>query len=242
MPVSPMLEEYTAHLLAGNRPASRKLINELAAALPSTEPLYHDLIWPAMERIEKLHRADRVNTGAEHMATRINRALADRLQAGLPASPPNGKKIVIACADGEPEELGAQVCADLFESRGWEVYFLGGGTPNDEILNLIGQLRPDILLIFGTQPSGVPGVRRLVDMIREIGVNPTMNVMVSGGVFNRADGLWKEVNADLVARSAEQAIPIAEAAAPRVPAPPKPGAPKKRRRRRRTPELAVAEV
>jgi len=85
----------------------------------------------------------------------------------------------------------------------------------------------------------VPGVRRLVDLIREIGVNPTMNIMVSGGVFNRADGLWKEVNADLAAKTARQAIEIAEAAAPRTPAPPKPGAPKKRRRRRR-PALITA--
>jgi len=127
------------------------------------------------------------------------------------------------------------MCADLFESRGWDVYFLGGGVPNDEVMSLAGQLRPDILLIFGTQPAGVPGVRHLIDMIRDIGANPTMNIMVSGGVFNRADGLWKEVHADLFARTAAEAIPIAEAAKPRPPELRTPGEPKKRRRRRRAP-------
>ncbi|MBI1825322.1 MAG: cobalamin B12-binding domain-containing protein [Planctomycetes bacterium] len=240
MPVSPQLEEYTSNLLAGNRPVCRRIINDLRQTMKTTDSIYHDLIWPAIERIEKLHRADRINLAAEHMATRINRAIADQLQTGLSMSPATGRKVVITCADGEPEELGAQICADLFESRGWEVFFLGGGVPNDEILNLVGQIRPDLLLIFGTQPGGVPGVRRLVDMIRDIGVNPTMNIMVSGGVFNRADALWKEVNADLMARTAEQVIPMAEAAAPRVPAPPKPGVPKKRRRRRRSAELVPA--
>jgi methanogenic corrinoid protein MtbC1 len=193
-----------------------------------------------MERIEKLYRSDRINIAAEHMASRINRSIADQLQPHLARWDSNGRRILISCADGEPEELGAQMCADLFEARGWDVYFLGGGVPNDEILSLVGQLQPDILLIFGTQPAGVPAVRRLIDLVREIGVNPTMNVMVSGGVFNRADGLWKEVNADLMAKTAHQAIPIAEAAPPRAAVAPKPGVPKKRRRRRRLPLLAAA--
>jgi methanogenic corrinoid protein MtbC1 len=191
-----------------------------------------------MERVEKLYRSDRINAASESMATRINRSVADQLQLSLIRRDSNGKRILITCAPDEPEELGAQMCADLFEAKGWDVYLVGGGVPNDEILSLAGQLRPDILLIFGTQPAGVPGVRQLVDQIREIGVNPTMNIMVSGGVFNRADGLWREVNADLVAKNAREAIPIAEAAEPRKPEPPRTGAPKKRRRRRRPPLLS----
>ena len=85
------------------------------------------------------------------------------------------------------------------------------------------------------------GVRHMIDMIREIGVNPTMNIMVSGGVFNRADGLWNEVNADLTAKTAADAIPIAETAEPRIPVIPQPGAPKKRRRRRRAPLATAAK-
>jgi len=99
-------------------------------------------------------------------------------------------------------------------------------------------LRPDILLIFGTTPAGVPGVRRLIDLIREVGSNPTMNIMISGGVFNRADGLWQEVNADLFASTANEALEIAATAEPRKPVIRIPGAPKKRRRRRRSPLLA----
>jgi methanogenic corrinoid protein MtbC1 len=241
MPPSPLVEEYMGSLLAGNRTACRQFVLGELERIPDPSSLYHELIWPAMERVEKLYRADRINIASEHMATRINRAIADQIQLRLPKAEPIGKRILIACADGEPEELGAQMCADLFESRGWNAYFLGGGVPNDEILSLVGQLRPDVLLLFGTQPAGVPGVRRLVDLIREIGVNPTMNIMVSGGVFNRADGLWKEVNADLAAKTARQAIEIAEAAAPRTPAPPKPGAPKKRRRRRRPALITAGE-
>jgi len=222
-------------LLAGNRVQCRSTLVEELSGTADPKQLYHDMLWPAMQRVEQLYRGDRINAAAEHMATRILRSLADQLQSHLKQQARNGKTILITCADGEPEELGAQMCSDLFEARGWETYFLGAGVPSDEIYALVGQLRPEILLIFGTQPQGVPGVRHMIDMIREIGVNPTMNIMVSGGVFNRADGLWREVNADLVAKTALDAIPLAESAEPRKPVIPQPGAPKKRRRRRRQP-------
>lgn len=237
-----LIEEYVVPLLAGNRPACREIIRRELSTTDDATTLYYDLLWPAMEHIDKLYRNDRINAAAEHMATRINRCVADQLQGHLPIAESNKKKILIMCAEGEPEELGAQMSADLFEAKGWEVYFVGGGVPNDEILILVGQLNPDVLLIYGTQPGGVPGVRRLVDQIREIGVAPTMNILVSGGVFNRADGLWKEVSADIVAKNAGQAIILAEATAARIPTPPKAGAPKKRRRRRRILTTAGGEA
>ena len=64
--------------------------------------------------------------------------------------------MLIACGNDEPEELGGQICADLFEADGWEVRFAGGGVPEDEVLGLIGQVRPDLLVMVGTLPSGVP--------------------------------------------------------------------------------------
>ncbi len=220
-------------LLAGDRVACRTMVLDEVTKSKNAESLCRDLLWLAMERVEALYRGDRINAAIEHMATRINRTVADQLQVHLPQAVRNGKTVVIMCADGESEELGAQMVGDLFESRGWVVYFVGSGVPSDEIYGLIGQVRPELLLVFGTKPQGVPGVRHMIDMIREIGVNPTMNIMVSGGVYNRADGLWKEVDADLTAKNATEAIAIAESAAPRTPVIPKPGAPKKRRRRRR---------
>ena len=240
MPPAPLLDLYLDPLLAGDRRSCRRVFAKCLNNAQDVTQLYTDLLWPAMQRIDKLYRADRINCATEHMATRINRCLADQLQASLPAAQSNGKSILICCADDEPEELGAQMCADMFESAGWTVYFLGGGVPDDEVLALVGSHRPTILMIYGTQPRGVPGVRKLIDMIREIGANPTMNIMISGGVFNRAEGLWKEVNADLYAKSIDRALIIADTAEPRIPEVRIPGAPKKRRRRRRPPLLAAA--
>ena len=233
MAVSPsLLNRYLDPLLAGDRQRCRGIVSEQLRNRKTADELLHEVIWQSMNRVERMYREDRINSATEHMAVRINRCLSTQLQTSLTQLPSNGKRIVIASADGEMEEIGGQVLADLFEARGWQVYFLGGGVPNDEVLTLIGEIRPGILLICGAKPQDAPGVRALVDLIREVGSNPTMNVLVTGGVFNRADGLWKEVNADMMAKTPEEAIEIAETAEPREPEVRVPGAPKKRRRRR----------
>jgi methanogenic corrinoid protein MtbC1 len=229
-------------LLGGHRQECRRIVRDALAEGVKPNTIYHEVFWPTMVHLDGLYREDRINIAVEHMATRITRSLADQLQAHLPPCVPNGRKIIIACADDEPEELGAQMLADLFEADGWMVYFLGGGVPNDEILPLVGEHRPDILMVYGSKPRGVPGVRQLIDLLADVGVHPTMNVMISGGVFNRADGLWEEIQADLFAPTAAEALEVARDSKPKVPVPRKPGVPKKRRRRRRPPLLVQSEA
>lgn len=241
MSMNNLLNQYLDPLLRGRRQDCRDIVK--SALRDGIEPrkLYQGLIWPAMEQVDKMYRDDRINLAAEHMATRINRTVADHLQSRLQRQPSNDRCILITCAPGEPEELSAQMCADLFEADGWSVFFLGGGVPDDEITALVGQIQPDILLVFGSRPVDAPNVRALIDRVREINACPKMNIMVSGGVFNRASGLWKEVKADLFAETAGEALELAQVAEPRIPDLRVPGAPKKRRRRRRPPLLAQVE-
>ena len=204
-----VLERYLSTLLIGDRKNCRAVIEETLQTGVPTNSVYVDIIWPIMVEIEKLVRADRITPTQEHLATRINRTIVDQLQNKLPRRPRKNKKIVVCCAQAELQELGAQIMADLFESDGWEVKFLGGSLSNDDILAFINECAADILLIYGTTPKQAPGVRRLIDTIKDINAWPSMRIMVSGGLFNRAEGLWQEVGADLFAATALEAIQVA---------------------------------
>jgi len=204
-----LLARYLAALLDGDRPRSRAAIEEAMQKGIPAYSVYTDIIWPVMLEVETLLRSDRTTALREHLATRINRTIVDQLQNKLPRRPATGKKILVCCAPSELHELGAQMTADLFESAGWEVRFIGGGLPNDDILSFCNEYCPDILLIYGTTARQAPEVRRLIDTIREINAHPDMKIMVSGGIFNRAQGLWEEIGADLFAESAARAVQVA---------------------------------
>jgi methanogenic corrinoid protein MtbC1 len=194
-----LFKQYLEHLFAGKRCGARELLFAAHDRGVNAERLLRLVVWPAMEQMEKLYAEGHISRIMEHMATRINRMLADQLHAFLPRRPKAGRRLIVTCGHGESEELGAQITADLFEAAGWSVWLLGSGVPNDEILQFIGKTDPDVLCIYGTRPEGVPNVRKLIDLVREVGVCPEMQILVMGGVFNRAEGLADEVRADLFA-------------------------------------------
>ena len=234
-----ILARYLEPLLRGDRKACRAVIEEtLQSGIPANS-VYVDIIWSIMVEIEKLLRADKITPVQEHLATRVNRTIVDQLQNKLPRRPKKNKKVVVCCAPEELQELGAQMMTDLFESSGWEVRFLGGGLTNDDILAFTNEYGPDILLIYGTGPKQAPGVRRLIDTIKSVNAWPNMWIMVSGGLFNRAEGLWQEMEADLYAATALEALQVASENKPLANCEKRTINRRKKRRRTITQELSV---
>ena len=242
MSFAELFRQYLEHLFRGKRAEARQVILAAEDRGVSAAKLLKMIIWPAMEQIERLYRADRISRIVEHMATRINRLIADQLQGLLARQPRHGQRMVVVCGDGERSELGAQVMADLFEAGGWSVWFLGSGVPNDEIVQFVAKIKCDVLAIYGTVPAGVPGTRRLIEMIRQIGACEQMQVLVSGGVFNRADGLADEVRADLFAANISDALKTVKEHPVRVPKPDVPEPGRRRKRKRKAPAATTKEM
>ncbi len=202
-------ENYLKALLQGDRAKSRAVVEDLLQHGITAHNVYLNLIWPVMSGLENLVREDKISVVQEHLATRINRTIVDQLQNKLPRHQARSQRVVICCSQEELQELGAQMMADLFESDGWEVKFLGGGLTNDDILAYINDNAPQLFIIYGAHPSQAPGIRKLIDTIRSVDAWPDMRIMVSGGLFNRAEGLWEEIGADMFAGNAAEALKVA---------------------------------
>ena len=207
--IAALSQSYYDGLLSGDRLACRNLIDHALSQGLTSYDLLNALVWPTMEKLQAVYREDRISITSLNMATRLNRSITDQLTARLDRKAPIGRTVLILCGDDEPEELGGQICADLFEAEGWTVRFAGGGVPNDEVLKLIGDVRPNLLVLFGTLPSGMPAARKLIDYLREVNSCPDMQVMCCGGIYKRAEGLAEEIGADLFAPDAADAVQIA---------------------------------
>lgn len=229
----PLLTRYLQPLLAGRRAECFDLIAEAINRGHEAEQVAYDVVWPAMAQVERLFRDDRIDLAIDNMACHINRTVAGQLQPHLAKREATGRRVVITAPDERRAEVGAQMLADLCQADGWDVYLISSSVPHDELLKLVGELRPEALLIYGTQPQEVPNVRRLVELVREIGVCPTMNIVAAGGVFDRVDGLWQEVGADACVPWPRDAVKMISELPPRQPGPRRLGIVKKRRRRRK---------
>lgn len=204
------LQRYFEALLTGNRRQCRSIIEDiLHHNNASITGVYSDVIWPIMMEVDALCRSEKITSAQEHLATRINRTIVDQLQNKLPRQMQTDRKVVVCSSLRETNELGGQMIADMFESAGWDVRFLGGGLNNDDILSYIHQFCPDMLVIYGAEPNETSEIRSIIDRIREINAWPAMKIMLSGGVFGRAEGLWEEIGADLFAADAIEAVQVA---------------------------------
>jgi len=122
-------QPYYEQLLVGDRLAARNLIESALHQGILPRDLLTDLVWPTMEILQGMYREDRITITQLNLATRLNRSITDQLTCLLPRETNNGKTVLILCGDDEPEELGGQICADLFESRGYTVRFAGVAFP-----------------------------------------------------------------------------------------------------------------
>jgi methanogenic corrinoid protein MtbC1 len=205
-----LIERFFNALISGDRPAAREVVDELLQADCPANTIMTRLFWPTLEHIQKLHRADQMSELSHHYATRLLRMLTDQMQLRLESKARRGKSALVMCGPEEPEELAAQMVADLLEADGYDVYFLGGGVANDEVVAQLAELNADRLVVFGATPGTVPHTRLLIDHLHEIGAAPDIQIIVGGGVFNRADGLAEEIGADLWANDPDEVLQVME--------------------------------
>jgi methanogenic corrinoid protein MtbC1 len=191
-----LVERFFETLVSGDRQAARSIVQETLDDNVSPEMLLTDLYWPAHEMIERLYKSDQMEMISYHLATRLLRMLVDQAAARLTVPQVRARTVFATCGPSQGEELAAQMAVDLLEANGFEVTFTGGGIPADEVLEQVQSRQPEILLLFASAASDLPGIRTIIDTLREIGACKRTQVVVGGGVFNRADGLAEEIRAD----------------------------------------------
>ena len=201
-----ILEQFFSTLITGQRDEAKAIVDELVDAETPAQRIVTHLFWPALEHVQSLHRNDQLADVAFHYATRLLRLLVAHMELRYERGPNRDKKVLVVCGPEESEEIAAQITADLLDADGYDVFFCGGGIANDEIVAQIGELNIDALVMFGDLPTTVPYTRLLIDRIHDIGLSKTTQVIVGGGVFNRADGLAEEIGADLWAKSPEDIV------------------------------------
>ncbi len=205
-----LVERMFERLISGDRSGAREIVDQCLSADAPAEAIIEKLFWPAYEMVQKLFRNDQMSVIAHHYATRLLRMLVDQMQLRLTQQDRTGRKVLLLCGPREGDELAGQLAADMLEAAGNTVYFGGGGIANDEVIGQIGELRPAVLVLFGSAPSDLPAIRQLVDELHDMSVCPEMQVVVGGGVFNRAEGLSEEIGADLWAETPTELVKAVE--------------------------------
>ena len=156
-------ERYLAAQLRGDRREAVKVVVDEGLTNGATSlELQEQVIQAAQREIGRLWQENVISIAQEHMATAISNLTLAQLFERATHAPRNGKRVLVACVEGEQHEFPARLVADALDLAGFDVRFVGANVPTDSLLEMIAFDKPDLVALSATMSFHGPSMRAAV--------------------------------------------------------------------------------
>ncbi|HEX5659721.1 MAG TPA: cobalamin-dependent protein [Polyangiales bacterium] len=196
---------YLQATLAGDATEALRLAMEQGvSAGVSPAELELRMILPAQREVGRLWQENRITVAQEHLATSISQLVMSHLYTRLPRPVPNGRRVLVACVEGELHDLGARMGADFLEMAGFDVRFLGADVANDALVASVRADPPDLLGLSATMPFHWPALERAVAEVRTVA--PLLPIIVGGAFVDQTPRLSERLGVQACGTDAEALV------------------------------------
>ncbi len=200
-----LTEAYLKATLAGDATEAVRLAMEQGvSAGVSPAELELRMILPAQREVGRLWQENRISVAQEHLATSISQLVMAHLYAHLPRPDPNGRRILVACVEGEQHDLGARMGADFLEMAGFSVRFLGADVDHATLIDVVRADPPDLLGLSATMPFHLPALAKAVAEVRTVA--PALPIVVGGAFLDATPGLSERLGVQACGSDAESLV------------------------------------
>jgi methanogenic corrinoid protein MtbC1 len=196
---------YLQAVLQGDRQVACSIAREFLRER-SLPRLYLEVIEPVQHEVGRLWETNVISVADEHMATAVTQFVMAQCFPLLQRPSLCHGKIVLTGVEEELHHVGANMVADVLEAHGWDVRYLGTNLPHRSILQAIREHQADWVGISATTLLSLPQVSRLIAEIRTTFNGKGPRIVVGGSAFRVSPDAWREVGADAVGRSLDEAI------------------------------------
>ncbi len=197
-------ERYLRAQLAGDRREAVRLVLEDGVDRGSSiVELQCHVIQAAQDEIGRLWQLNLVTIAQEHMATAISQLALSALFEHAPARRSHGKKIAIACVEGELHDLPARLVADYLELDGFDVRFFGANVPQDELGAMIRDEQPDVIGLSVTMSFNMPALREAIARLRVVTTAP---IVVGGHAVELSRQAADALGVELAGKQPEELL------------------------------------
>ncbi len=161
-----LAEQFLDAQLAGVRRDAVAVVERARLEGMSVPWIDTSIIREAQRAVGELWATDRITVAQEHVCTEIASLALSWLYPHLPRAPQNGKKVLVACVEGELHELGARVASDFFEMAGFDVRYLGANVPTTSLVEMVRGERPDLVALSIAVADHAPALEEAVGRLR----------------------------------------------------------------------------
>jgi len=207
-PLAPLAHQYLEALRRGERHLACRLILDAANDGTAVKDIYLHVFQPTQHEIGRLWQTNRISVGMEHYCTATTQWIMSQLYPRIFALKKKEATLVATCVAGDLHELGVRMVADFFEMDGWNTYYLGANTPNNDVVITLIERRADMLAISASLSCHLAAVGELIRAVREHPRCAGIPILVGGHPFNQSPDLWRELGADGCGKDAQQAVTL----------------------------------
>lgn len=184
---------FVEAIVGGRRRDALTVARQALRQVSATADLYVHIFQEALYEIGRMWEQGRITIAQEHMATATVQYVIAQVYADLPLAIHSRGNALVTGVAGEFHQVGANMVADMLESDGWNVRFLGTNMPHDGILAAINETHTDLLAISATMLFNLPRVRALVHEVRESLGTRAPHIVVGGAAFRLCPGFCAEI-------------------------------------------------
>lgn len=106
----------------------------------------------------------------------------------LPQKTAEGEKVhkcVIGVVEGDTHDIGKNLVRIMLETAGFEMYDLGRDVPLRNFIDKAKEVDADIICLSTLMTTTMPGMKEVVDMLKEENLHGDIKVMIGGGPISQ---------------------------------------------------------
>lgn len=203
--MSPLTERYVRAQLAGERSEALAVVRDALATGLSVPRVHLELIQAAQYEIGRLWESNQISIAEEHQATAISQLALASLYDALPRARRNGKRVLLACVEGELHDMGSRIVADFLEMDGFEVRLLGANVPAESLAQRVVAEAPDLVALSATMSFHLQALERAVTAVRAT-PRGEVPILVGGRAFTWANGAAAKLDVEGFAADAVEMV------------------------------------
>jgi len=114
-----------------------------------------EIVYPFLEKIGILWLTNNITPAQEHFISNLIRQKLIVSIDALPLAPKSAKRVVLYLPENELHELGLLFYHYICKKEGFRTYYLGQSVPYRDLLSVVEEHQPDIIVsAFTTEPKG----------------------------------------------------------------------------------------
>lgn len=167
--------------------------------------------------VDGMNRAGQMYEEEEYFITDLL-LCSDAMYAGLEVLQPhlpkkdleNEKvyKCVIGVVQGDTHDIGKNLVKIMLETAGFEMYDLGRDVPLKDFVDKAKEVDADLVCLSTLMTTTMPGMKTVVEMLKEEGIYGNVKVMIGGGPISQS--YCNKIDANGYAANAVEAVNLAK--------------------------------